>query len=282
MATWTWFDGKWHEGSPRVIAPADHAMWMSSVVFDGARRFEGVAPDLDAHCARVINSAKVMGLEPKLAAKDIEALAREGFSRFPGEAALYIKPMFWASEGFIAPDPASTQFALMLIETPMPAFKGFSAMLSGFRRPGREMAPTSAKAACLYPNSARAIAEAQRAGFDNCVMLDGCGNVAEFATANIFIASGGVLHTPAPNGTFLNGITKQRVMALLRAAGVEIIERGLTWEEVMAADEIFATGNFAKVMPCIRIGERQLPIGPLARQARALYMDFAHGRAQTP
>jgi len=140
------------------------------------------------------------------------------------------------------------------------------------------MAPTSAKAACLYPNAARAIAEAQEAGFDNCVMRDANGNIAEFATANIFIVFDGAAHTPAPNGTFLNGITKQRVMKLLRGEGVEVIERAITWDEVLAADEIFATGNFAKVMPCTRIQDRQLSPGPLAAKARALYWDWAHGR----
>src|SRR3546814_17101961 len=86
------------------------------------------------------------------------------------------------------------------------------------------MAPTDAKASCLYPNSARALNEASKRGFDNAVVLDALGNVAELATANLWIAKDGVAVTPAPNGTFLNGITKQRAMQLLTAAGIEVRE----------------------------------------------------------
>ncbi len=278
MATRTWFEGKWHEGNPKIIGPDSHVMWMSSCVFDGARRFEGVAPDLDRHCRRVIDSALKLGLQPIVEAEEIEALAREGFGLFPDDAALYVKPMMWAETGFINPDPGSTQFALMLIEAPMPAFRGFSAMLSGYRRPTPETAPTTAKAACLYPNVGRALAQARDAGFDNCVVLDANGNVAEFATANLFLVLDGELHTPVPNGTFLNGITRQRIISLMRDAGVTVIERTLTWPEVLEADEIFATGNFSKVMPCTRIQDRELEVGPLTKKARALYWDFAHGR----
>jgi len=128
-------------------------------------------------------------------------------------------------------------------------------MLSSFRRPTPETAPTTAKAACLYPNVARALAQAGDAGFDNCVVLDANGNVAEFATANLFLVRDGELHTPVPNGTFLNGITRQRIISLMRDAGVPVFERTITWPEVLEADEIFATGNFSN-----------------------LYWDFAHGR----
>jgi branched-chain amino acid aminotransferase len=136
--------------------------------------------------------------------------------------------------------------------------------------------PVNAKAGCLYPNNARALIEANARGFGNCVVLDLLGNVAELATANIFIGKGGVVFTPAPNGTFLNGITRQRVIKLLRDAGVSVVETTLGYSDVQNADEIFSSGNYSKVMPVNCIDECPLQPGPLYRKARELYWEFAH------
>ena len=274
----TWIDGKWHEGNPKLIGPMTHAMWQASLVFDGARAFEGVAPDLDRHALRVVASAKSMGLEPMLTAGEIEELARDGLRRFPLEAELYIRPMFWAEDGFIVPLPDTTRFALSIYDAPMPKPTGFSVCLSSYRRPAPDQAPTDAKAACLYPNSARALAEALRRGYDNALVLDPSGKVAEFATSNIFIVKNGVVSTPMPNGTFLAGITRARVIQLLRQAGAQVVERTVSWEDVIEADEIFSAGNYAKVVPVTRIEKRDLQPGPVYRSARELYWEFAHGR----
>jgi branched-chain amino acid aminotransferase len=107
-------------------------------------------------------------------------------------------------------------------------------------------------------------------------MLDMLGNVAEFGNSNVFMAKDGAVYTPAPNGTFLNGITRQRVIDLLRGEGVTVIEATLRYADFLAADEIFSTGNFAKVAPVIRIDDRQLTPGPFYARARKLYWDFAH------
>lgn len=157
----------------------------------------------------------------------------------------------------------------------MPPFEGFSACLSSFRRPARDMAPTEAKASCLYPNVARSVGEAQQKGFDLGVVLDPNGNVAEFSYANLFMVADGIVTTPEINGTFLNGITRQRVMQLLRDDGHEIVERAIDFKEVLGADELFATGNYAKVRPCTKIEDRELQPGPVATRARELYFEFA-------
>jgi hypothetical protein len=96
---------------------------------------------------------------------------------------------------------------------------------SPFRRPTQDCAPVDAKAGCLYPNNARAVIEAQSRGFDNCLLRDALGNVAELATANVFLAKDGTVFTPTPNGTFLNGITRQRVTRLMQDAGVTVVEK---------------------------------------------------------
>ncbi len=268
-------DGRWQDGSPRVLGPHSHAVWLSSVVFDGARAFRGVAPDLDRHCARVVASARILGLAPKLDGPGITALAWQGIRQFPEGAELYICPMFYAENGFIMPEPDSTRFVLTVYESTLPAADGFSACLSSYRRPAPEMAPTGAKASCLYPNVARCVAEAEEKGFDTAVVLDPDGNVAEFAYANLFLVSGGVVHTPAPNGTFLDGITRQRVVALLREAGHTVRERTIAFEDLLDADELFGTGNYYKVAPCVRLEDRDLEAGPVSRTARELYFAFA-------
>ena len=282
--TWTWVDGEWLEGNPALIGPRSHAFWMASSVFDGARAFEGVTPDLDRHCARTNRSARALGLEPTKTDEEITALALEGVARFPKNAELYIRPMYWAEMGgpsTVMPDETSTRFCLCIYEVPMPKVgesSGISVTLSPFRRPSPEAAPLEAKAGCLYPNPARALGDAKARGFDNAVMRDPIGNVAELATANVFMAQDGEVHTPAPNGTFLNGITRQRVIALLRDAGIAVHERTIPYAEFEAADELFSTGNYSKVMPITRIEQRTLQPGPLGRRARELYWDFAHGR----
>jgi branched-chain amino acid aminotransferase len=277
--TWTFYEGDWHEGNLPIMGVRDHATWLCSSVFDGARTFEGVSPDLDLHCERVNASAQTMHLNPVVSTGTWLELVRDGIKRFDKEAALYIRPMYWAEHSgtlLIAPDPQSTKWCLSVYEAPMRKPDGFSITLSSYRKPSLECMPVNAKAGCLYPNNARALIEAQARGFGNCVVLDLLGNVAELATANIFIGTDGVVFTPTPNGTFLNGITRQRVIKLLREAGVSVVETTLSYRDIQTAAEIFSSGNYSKVMPVNRIEERSLQPGPLYRKARELYWDYAH------
>ncbi len=280
-AIWTWFNHDWHEGNLPILGVADHATWLGSMVFDGARAFEGVAPDLDLHCARCVDSAERMGLVPPVTAEELTAISREGIAKFPPGTALYVRPMMWAREGLtymIPPDPESTAWAVLLEEKPMQEPRGFTLTGTRYRRPTIEVMPVDVKAGCLYPNNARMLREAKEKGFDNAIVLDMLGNVAETATSNIFMARDGEVLTPIPTGCFLNGITRQRVIRLLREDGVTVHETILTLEDFEGADEIFSTGNAGKVQPVTRLEERHLQIGPMARRARELYWDFAHSR----
>jgi branched-chain amino acid aminotransferase len=279
--TWTFFRGAWHEGNVPIMGARTHAAWLGSCVFDGARAFEGTLPDIDLHCARVNRSAEAMYLKPLVSTEQWVELVHDGVRRFGPNPELYIRPMYWGERSdvlAVAPDPESTQWCLTLYEVPMKSAEPFSTTLSPYRRPTRESAVLDAKAGCLYPNNARALIEAKRQGFDNCLLCDLLGNVAEFATANVFMAKDGVVFTPVPNGTFLDGITRQRVIKLLRASGVEVVEKPLRYSDFLAADEIFATGNNIKVRAVNRIDDRSLQPGPFYRRARELYWDFAHSR----
>jgi branched-chain amino acid aminotransferase len=277
--TWTFFEDAWHEGNYPILGVRSHGAWLGSVVFDGARAFEGVTPDLDLHLARINRSATNMLLEPKVSVEQWRRLVVEGLQKFPETAELYIRPMYWAEGGVgggVRFEPDSTNWCLSLYESPMPVPRGNATTLSPFRRPTPETATTDAKASGLYANSARALIEAHRRGFDNCIVLDALGNVAEFANANAFMAKDGIVYTPFPNGTFLNGVTRQRVIGLLRGAGVEVVETTLSYKDFANADEIFSCGNFNKVAPIIRIDTRDLQPGPMYQKARELYWAFAH------
>ena len=276
-STLTFLDGEWREGNVPLMGSMSHASWLSSVVFDGARAFDGVAPDLIAHCRRAVASAYKLGLEPKISAEAICDLAWIGIHKFTSKVDLYIRPMFFAEGGFIVPAPETTRFALAVYEAPMPpADKSFSATLAPYARPSPNAAPTDAKASCLYPNVARAMSFAIQRGFDNAVLLDPIGNVAEFANCNLFLAKDNEIVTPVTNGTFLNGITRQRVIQLLRSDGWAVTERTVTYEECLAADELFSSGNWAKVQALNRLDGREFQPGPAFRRARELYFDFAH------
>ena len=277
--TWTYFEGAWHEGNVPLWGARTHAIWLGSSVFDGARVFEGVAPDLDLHYARVNASAKTMFLKPTVPVDEWLRLTREGMAKFPKDTTLYVRPMYWAERAgpmALPPDAESTRFALTLYDAPMRAPDGFSVTLSPFRRPTLETAPVDAKAGCLYPNNARAMLEARSRGFDNCLVRDVAGNIAELANSNVFMGKDGVVFTPIANGTFLAGITRKRVITLLRGAGIQVVEGVLRYADFETADEIFSTGNASKILPITRIGERSLQPGPLYRKARELYWDFAH------
>ena len=279
--TWTFFEGAWHDGNVPIMGPRTHAAWLGSVVFDGARAFEGVAPDLERHCARVNHSAKTMWLKPTMSPEAIQQLAWDGIKKFAPGTELYIRPMYWAERngpGSVPPDPESTKFLLTIYEAALSDLSGIAITRSRYAKPLAITMPIDAKAGCLYPNNARALMEARSRGFDNCLLADMLGNVAELATANVFLARDGVVMTPVANGSFLNGITRQRVLKLLKADGVDVREATLAFADFEAADEIFVVGNYGKVSPVKRIEQRELQPGPLFRRARQLYWDFAHSK----
>ncbi|AAV93706.1 branched-chain amino acid aminotransferase [Ruegeria pomeroyi] len=279
----TYFQGSWHEGDAPIIRAADHGAWLGSGVFDGARYFDGMAPDLEAHCARVNRSAEALMLTPTVSTQDMVEIVREGLKAYGPDQAVYIRPMYWGIDGdptAIIPQADSTGFAVCLEEIPMaPATASATLTTTRFRRPVLEDAVVNAKAGCLYPNNARMLREARSKGFTNALVADALGNVAETATANIFMVKDGEVFTPIANGTFLAGITRARHIKNLRADGVPVHETVLSFADFHAADEVFMSGNMSKVTPVTALDDTQYQIGPIARRARALYWDWAKSTA---
>ncbi|OWU81895.1 branched-chain amino acid aminotransferase [Phaeobacter sp. 22II1-1F12B] len=274
----TYFNGTWHDGDAPIMRAADHGAWLGSSVFDGARYVNGLTPDLEPHCARVNRSAEALMLTPTVSVEDMMAITHEGLAAYDKGSAVYIRPMYWGIDGdetAIIPQ-GETGFALCLEEIPMaPETASATLTRTRFRRPVQEDAVVNAKAGCLYPNNARMLAEARRKGFSNALVADAMGNVAETATANVFMARDGEVFTPIANGTFLAGITRARHMSNMRAEGMVVHETVLTFEDFDTADEVFLSGNMNKVTPVSAFDDRQYQIGPITRKVRDMYWDWA-------
>lgn len=276
-----WHDGDWTSERRPILGLSDNSFWMGNSVFDGARAYDNVIPDLDLHCERLLRSAIHMLMKPTMDAATLASTCRAGVAYFEPGAELYIRPMFYARGGFIVPDPDTTECAIVIHRAALPPRDGFSACSAPFRRPSPDTAPTLAKASCLYPLTQQALHYARQRGFDNALLCNADGDVVEFSTCNVMVVHGSTVYTPVPDGSFLPGITRARVIGLLRDAGVEVVERRLQWRDVLEADEVFSTGNFGKVLPVYRIDERHYPRGPIAEQAHVLYQAFAHGTTRT-
>ncbi len=275
----TYFNGTWHDGDVAIMQAADHGSWLGSNVFDGARYFDGHAPDLEAHCARVNRSAAALMVTPTVSTEDMVAIVHEGLKLYPRDATVYIRPMYWAIHGDmtgIVPLAEETGFAICLEEIPMAAPTASTTLgRTRFRRPVLEDNVVNAKAGCLYPNNARMLTEVRQRGFANALVTDAMGNVAESATANVFMVRDGTVFTPIPNGTFLAGITRARHITNMRADGMEVVETVLGFDDFEAADEVFLSGNMMKVTPVTGFEDTSYQIGPVTRRVREMYWDWA-------
>ena len=275
----TYFEGAWHEGNVPIMRAGDHGAWLGSTVFDGARYVEGIAPDLDKHLARVNRSAEALMIRPTVSVEAMLEIVWEGLRLYPADAPVYIRPMYWGIDSGmlgILPSEEATGFAVCLEEIAIAPPEATTTLTrTRFRRPVLEDAVVNAKAGCLYPNNARMLAEARSKGFTNALVADAMGNVAESATANVFMVKDGEVFTPIANGTFLAGITRARHMSNLRADGTEVHETVLSFADFAEADEVFLSGNMHKVTPVTAFDERQYQVGPVTRRVREMYWDWA-------
>ena len=275
----TYFEGGWHDSDVSIMMAADHGAWLGSSVFDGARFVNGLTPDLDAHCARVNRSAKALMLNPTVSTEDMVEIVHEGLKGFDPGTAVYIRPMYWGIDSdatAIVPSDQKTGFSVCLEEIPMaPPDAATTLTKTRFRRPVLEDSVVNAKAGCLYPNNARMLVEARSKGFANALVADAMGNVAETATANVFMVKDGEVFTPIGNGTFLSGITRARHIKNLAADGVTVHESVLSFDDIHNADEVFLSGNMSKVTPVKAFDDTQYQIGPVTRRVREMYWDWA-------
>jgi branched-chain amino acid aminotransferase len=271
-----WLDGAmvpWREAKLHVLS---HALHYASCVFEGERVYDGRIFKLTEHSQRLLGSAKTMGFEvPYDVAAIDEACKQLVAANGIGDG--YVRPVAWRGAEMMGVSGQACAIHLAIAAWTWPAYFTPEARLKGIRmtrglydRPAPNTAPVKSKAAGLYMICTLSKHAAEAKGYDDALMLDYRGYLAEGTGANLFLAIEGKLHTPTPD-CFLDGITRQTVIGLAKARGVEVIERHIKPDELARADEVFLTGTAVEVTPVREIDEHRFEVGPITRQ---LIADF--------
>ncbi|WP_338663712.1 branched-chain amino acid aminotransferase [Pararoseomonas sp. SCSIO 73927] len=273
---WIWLDGHfvpWREARLHVLT---HGLHYASSVFEGERAYGGRIFRLREHTERLLASARIMGFSIPFGAEAIDAACEEALRR-NGLTDAYIRPVAWRGSERLAVAARESRIHLAIAAWPWPnlfgdrGMRGISLAMAPWRRPSPDTAPTGAKASGLYMTGTLSKHAAEEQGFDDALMLDWRGDVAEATGANAFFVMNGEVHTPAPVG-FLDGITRRAVMDLARGRGMKVVERRILPEEIGRAEEVFLTGTAAEVTPVRRIGDHRFTPG---RITEVLVADYA-------
>jgi len=240
-----------------------HGLHYASCVFEGERVYNGTVFHLDDHNARLINSAKILGFEVPASMADLAKATGEllAANRIVDG---YVRPIAWRGAEQMGVSAELSQIHLAIACWDWPSYfspearaKGIRMVQSKWARPAPHTAPVHSKASGLYMICTLAKHEANAAGYDDALMLDWRGQLAEGTGANLFLAINGELHTPTPD-CFLNGITRQTVIGLAKKRGIKIVERAIMPNELASAQEVFLTGSAAEITP---VGEIEGAIG---------------------
>ncbi len=275
---WIWFDGQfrpWREAKVHVLT---HALHYASAVFEGERMYGGEIFKLAEHTARLFNSAKILDFEIPFSVEEVKAASIETCKR-NGLDDCYVRPIAWRGSETIGVSALDSKIHLAIAAWNWPSYfkpeekaKGIALTWARFKRPSPETAPTASKAAGLYMICTLSKHAAEREGFADAMMLDWRGYVAEATGANVFFIKDGVLHTPTPD-CFLDGITRQSVIALAREKGFEVVVRHIQPQELAEFTECFIVGTAAEVTPVRQVGDYHFTPG---NQTLALMDDFAN------
>lgn len=273
---WIWMDGAfvpWREARVHVLT---HALHYASSVFEGERMYDGEIFRLTDHTRRLFRSAELLDFEIPFTVAEIDAACNATAARM-GLADGYVRPVAWrgAEQMGVSAPLARTHVAVAVWEWPSyydPAAKARGVRLAWakWRRPDPATAPVQAKAAGLYMICTLSKHAAEREGYADALMLDWEGHVAEATGANVFFARDGGLHTPTAD-RFLNGLTRQSVIALARERGIEVVERRIAPEELPTFSECFITGSAAEVTPVSEIGQYRFTPGALSLSLMEAY-----------
>lgn len=280
---WIWFDGKlvpWREANIHVLT---HALHYASSVFEGQRAYDGEIFKLSEHSTRLRRSAALLGFELPWSVEEIDAACRETLAA-SGLTNAYMRPIAWRGSEQMGVSAQRTKPHLAVACWDWGAYfgeeairKGLRLDISPWRRPAPYTAPTESKAAGLYMICTMAKHASEDRGYNDALMLDWRGQVAEATGANVFFLRDGALHTPTPD-CFLDGITRRTVMDLARRRGVEVIQRAIWPEELESFEQMFLTGSAAEVTPVASAGPWNFEVGDLTLQLRKDYLDLANRR----
>ncbi len=272
-----WFDGKmvpWREAKIHVLT---HGLHYASCVFEGERAYEGKIFKSKEHSQRLHNSAKLLGFKVPYSVEEIDqakadVIAKMGFKN------CYVRALAWRGSEMMGVSAQQNTIHVAITSWDWPSYfspelleKGIRLKWATYRRPAPDTAPTSSKAAGLYMICTISKHEAEAEGFQDAMMLDYRGQLAEATGANVFLVQNGELHTPKPD-CFLNGLTRQTVMELAHRRQIKVVERAIMPDELGKTDELFLVGTAAEVTPVGQVGDYTFKVGPVTRQLREDYL----------
>jgi branched-chain amino acid aminotransferase len=271
-----WFDGKlipWRDAKIHVLT---HGLHYGSCVFEGQRVYAGEVFKLTEHTERLIASGKILGFDLPFSVAEIDEANRQ-VVKANNIVDGYLRPVAWRGSEMMGVAAQASKIHVAIAVWQWPSYfspeakmKGIRLQWSDWRRPDPATAPVHAKAAGLYMICTMAKHKAEGAGFDDSLMLDWRGFLAEATGANLFLVQEGKIHTPLAD-CFLNGITRQTVIGLAKANGFEVIERRIMPEELAKTDEVFLTGTAAEVTPVGQIGDYRFTPGAVCKRLVEVY-----------
>jgi branched-chain amino acid aminotransferase len=280
---WIWYDGKlvpWREANLHVLS---HALHYGSSVFEGQRAYNGEIFRLTDHSTRLHKSANILGFQIPWSIDEIDAACREVL-KANNLVDAYMRPVAWrgSEQMGVTAANAPPHVAIAAWEwgkyfDPDKAAKGLRLDIARYRRPAPFTAPVHSKAAGLYMICTLARQQAETRGYDDALMFDYRGQVAEATGANAFFVRDGELHTPTPD-CFLDGITRQTVKELAVKRGIKVIERAIWPEELDSFQQMFITGSAAEVTFIQSAGPWNFEVGDMSRQLAKDYDDLVNGR----
>jgi branched-chain amino acid aminotransferase len=265
-----WLDGKMVPFRDAKLHVLTHGLHYASAVFEGERAYGGEVFHLTEHSQRLIDSAKLLDFTIPYSVEEIDRATREtvAANKMPD---CYIRPIAWRGSEMMGVSAQNNKIHVAIAVWEWPSYfspeakmKGLRLQISDWRRPAPNTAPTKAKAVGLYMICTLSKHKAEREGYQDALMLDWRGQIAEATGANIFFAKDGKLHTPTPD-CFLDGITRRAVIAMAKGRGIEVIERPIQPEEMAGFDECFLTGTAAEVTPVSEIGPYKFTPGKICQ-----------------
>lgn len=277
-----WMNGKmlpWKEAKTHILC---HGLHYASSVFEGERIYSGNIFKLREHSERLVRSGKTLDIELPLSVEEIDDISREVTKANNIENG-YLRPIAWRGSEQMAISAMETTIHMAFACWDWPKYffpkggedKGIALLTSSWRRPHPDTAPVQSKASGIYMIGTIAKHEADRQGYDDVLMLDYAGRVAESSGSNIFFIKGDVISTPIPE-CFLNGITRQTVMKIAADMGYDVQERTIMPEELDSFEEVFVTGTAAEITPVGKIDRHEYEIGPITKKLLEAYQDMVH------
>ena len=282
---WIWFNGEivpWKEAKVHVLT---HGLHYGSSVFEGERAYDGVIFKTTEHSIRFKKSAEIMDFEIPFSVEELNA-AKDKVVALNGGGDQYVRPVAWRGSEMMAVSAQHNKIHVAIATWAWPSMfdpetkmKGIKLDIADYRRPDPACAPVHAKAAGLYMICTISKHKAEKKGYADAMMLDWQGRVAECTGANIFFTRDGAIHTPIAD-CFLNGITRQTVIALAKEQGLEVIERRIMPEELSSFNECFIVGSAAEVTPVAEIGPYSFKPGNISRTMMDAYTNAVRPKSK--